>query len=227
MRIVFVGAGDLTLETALLLIRRGHEVVIIEADRQKIDDLSEQMDCSFLHGDGSKPHILDEAGPEHTDFLFCLTENDQHNIIAALVGRSLGFRHVVVQIHDEDYLKICAELGLENTITPSKTIGRYLADMVAGIDILELSSLIKGEARCMMVEIDKKTRGKVKEIDLPEGARVICLYRDGKFLLPDPETGLEIDDEVIILTHSKNLSELMERFHPKQNRGNHKNDEEE
>ena len=29
MRIVFVGAGDLTLETALLLIRRGHEVVIV------------------------------------------------------------------------------------------------------------------------------------------------------------------------------------------------------
>jgi len=226
MRIVFVGAGDLTVETASLLIERGHEVVIIEADREKTEELSEQMDCSFLHGDGSKPHILDEAGPEHTDFLFCLTENDQHNIIAALVGRSLGFSKVILQIHDEDYLQICRELGLENTITPSKTIARYLADMVAGIDILELSSLIKGEARCMMIQINPETKGKVEEIELPDDARIICLYRDGKFMLPEPDSNLHVDDEVIILTHSKNLSELMTRFHPKQSeKNNHEGEE--
>lgn len=212
MRVVFVGAGDLSVETASLLIDRKHEVVIIESKKEKIDELSETLDCSFLHGDGSKPHILNEAGPEHADFLFCLTENDQYNIIAALVGRSLGYNHVVVQIHDAEYLNICHELDLENTITPSKTISRYLADMVSGVDILELSSLIKGEARCLMVRIDKETKGKVKNLELPDEARVICLYRDEKFILADPETILQIDDEAIILSHSKNLAELTERF---------------
>lgn len=214
MRIVFVGAGDLTVETATLLIDRKHEVVIIESDKDKIDNLSESLDCSFLHGDGSKPHILKEAGPEHADFLFCLTENDQYNIIAALVGRSLGYGHVIVQIHDDDYLKICQELKLEHTITPSKTIGRYLADIVSGVDILELSSLIKGEARCLMVKIDKQTKGSVEDLDLPDEARVICLYRDEEFQLADPETALRIDDEAIILTHSRHLADLTKRFHP-------------
>ena len=216
MRIVFLGAGDLTLETASLLIERQHEVVIIEEDREKIEELDEQLDCSFLHGDGSKPQILEEAGPDHADYLFCLTENDQYNIIAALVGRSLGYSQVVLQIHDADYLNICRELKLENAITPSKTIGRYLADMVAGIDILELSSLIKGEARCLMVKIDKKTKGKVCDLDLPEEARVICFYRDDDFLLADQDTTLQSDDEVIILTHSQHLGQLTERFHPEQ-----------
>ncbi len=214
MRVVFVGAGDLTVETAFLLIDRSHEVVIIESDKEKIDHLSESMDCSFLHGDGSRPHILNEAGPEHADFLFCLTENDQYNIIAALVGRSLGYSHVVVQIHDADYLNICRELDLQNTITPSKTIGRYLADMVSGVDILELSSLIKGEARCLMIKIDQETKGPVKTLDLPEEARIICIYRDDQFMLADPETTLQKDDEAIILTHSKHLGDLTKRFHP-------------
>ena len=216
MRIVFLGAGDLTLETASLLIERQHEVVIIEEDREKIEELDEQLDCSFLHGDGSKPQILEEAGPDHADYLFCLTENDQYNIIAALVGRSLGYSQVVLQIHDADYLNICRELKLENAITPSKTIGRYLADMVAGIDILELSSLIKGEARCLMVKIDKKTKGKVCDLDLPEEARVICFYRDDDFLLADQDTTLQSDDEVIILTHSQHLGQLTKRFSPEQ-----------
>lgn len=214
MRIVFVGAGDLSIETATLLVDRKHEVVIIESDKDKIDELSDLIDCSFLHGDGSKPHILSEAGPEHTDFLFCLTENDQHNIISALVGRSLGYGHVVVQIHDADYLKICQELKLEHTITPSKTIGRYLTDMVSGIDILELSSLIKGEARYLMIKIDKQTKGRVEDLELPDEARVICFYRDEVFHLADPESMMRIDDEAIILTHSRHLADLIKRFKP-------------
>lgn len=214
MRVVFVGAGDLTVETATLLIERKHEIVIIEENEEKIDELSDLLDCSFLHGDGSKPQVLEDAGPEHADILFCLTENDQYNIIAALVGRSLGYSKVVLQIHDADYLNICRELELENSITPSKTIGRYLADMASGIDILELSSLIKGEARCLMVNIDKDTSGQVENLDLPDEARAICFYREGEFKLTSEETKLQVDDEVLILTHSKHLAELTKRFSP-------------
>lgn len=214
MRTVFVGAGELAVETATLLVQRGEEVVIIEADREKIDTLSETLDCSFLQGDGSKPHLLEEVNPAKTDFLFCLTDNDQHNIIAALVGRSLGFDRVVLQIHDADYLPICRELGLDNTIVPSKTIGRYLADMVAGIDILELSSFIKGEARFMLFSIDKPRQGTVGDLDLPEEARVVCRYRDRGFVLADADTDLKPGDEVLVLTHSRHLGELSERFRP-------------
>lgn len=74
MRIVFIGAGELATETAKLLIERDHEIVIIEENEERIKRLSDSLDCSFLHGDGSKPQILEEAGPEHADFLFCLTE---------------------------------------------------------------------------------------------------------------------------------------------------------
>lgn len=112
------------------------------------------------------------------------------------MGRSLGYSKVIVHIHDEDYLKICDELKLEHTITPSKTISRYLADTVSGIDILELSSLIKCEARCMMVQIDKQNRGQVSDLDLPAEARVIGIYRDNHFIHADPETPLRVRDEV-------------------------------
>jgi len=217
MRTVFVGAGEISVETASLLVKRGEEVVIIEADRDKVEALSEVLDCSFLEGDGSKPQILEEVNPEKTDFLFCLTDNDQHNIIAALVGRSLGFDHVVVQIHNTDYLQICRELGLDNTIVPARTIGRYLADMVAGVDILELSSFIKGEARFMLFRIDKRTSREVGDLELPEGARVVCRYRDKEFALADAQTRLKSGDEVLILTHSDNLGELAEKFRPENN----------
>ena len=73
MRAVFIGAGSLALMTTQLLLKRNHEVVIIEQEKSQIETLTVNMDCGFLHGDGSKPAILKEAGPSNTDILFCLT----------------------------------------------------------------------------------------------------------------------------------------------------------
>jgi trk system potassium uptake protein len=216
MRIAFVGAGEVTVRTAELLIQRGHEVVIIEKDRKRIDDLSDALDCSFLHGDGSNPAILREVGPEQSDVLFCLTDSDQANLISSLVGRSLGFKRVIPSIQDPEFEVICRELDLQNTIVPSLTISRYLADMVEGVDILELSTVIKGDARFFTFTVDKEKGKSLADLDLPKNARIICYYRDGQFTLADQDTTLRKGDETVILAHSDVIADLRERWNPKQ-----------
>ncbi|MFW5791370.1 MAG: potassium channel family protein [Desulfohalobiaceae bacterium] len=216
MRIVFVGAGEVTEATAGLLIGKGHEVIIIEADKDRIDALSENLDCSFLHGDGSKPAILKEVGPGQTDVLFCLTGVDQANLIAGLVGRSLGFNRIIISIEDQEFEVICRELDLENIIVPSRTISRYLADMAMGQDILELSTVIKGEGRFFTFTMGPEDAGKVSELDIPEDARVVCFYREGAFHLVKDDPSLRQGDEVVLLTTSDNIETLRERWVPKQ-----------
>jgi trk system potassium uptake protein TrkA len=217
MRIALVGAGEMTLRTAELLIAKGHQVIIIEKSPDKIDEISEDFDCSFLQGDGSKPPILREVGPEQTDALFCLTNSDQANLIASLVGRSLGFKRVITRIQDPEFELICRELGLEDTIIPSRTIGRYLADMVEGLDILELSTVIRGEARFYTFTARKEDAKAISDLALPENAKVVCLYRGDQFILADQKTKLREKDEVVILTHSENLPSLRDRWEPKNN----------
>ncbi|MGP1677461.1 MAG: potassium channel family protein [Burkholderiales bacterium] len=212
MRAVFVGASSLSVMSARLLVKRGHEVVIIEREKEAIDALSPELDCGFLHGDGAKPGVLREADPEHTDFLFCLTGSDQANIIASLVGRSLGFGKVVTKIDDPEFEHICLELGLHSTIIPSRTIGRYLADMFEGHDPLEISAMIRGEARVFSFVAQDADAGPVADIGLPQASRVVCAYRNDKFLLPDPETALRAGDEVIVIAERKQIAALEERF---------------
>lgn len=214
MRMVFVGANELAVETAKILIQRDHEVVIIESDRGVIEELSEVLDCAFLHGDGTRPHILREANPKQTDMLFCLTYHDQTNIIASLVGRSLGFKRVITALEDSELEAICLELGLADTIIPSATISRYLADMATGIDILELSTAIKGEARCFSFVLESKEVRTVADLELPAGAKTICYYREEQFHLADEESTLQQGDDIVILTHSENLRTLRERWQP-------------
>lgn len=212
MRVVFVGAGEMSLKTANLLIERGHEVVIIESDPEIIDEYSEIMDCSFLQGDATKPDILNETGPEHTHALFCLSDYDQSNIIASLVGRSLGFKKVVTRIENEAYDPVCRELGLSDVVVPSSTIGRYLADMTEGRGVFEMSSSIKHEARLFSFVAGKQDAVNISELGLPERSKVICYYRSEEFQLAREDEKLKAGDEVIVLTHSKNLPELRERW---------------
>lgn len=215
MRIAFVGAGDLSVMTAKTLIERGNEVIIIERDKGRVDELSDKLDCGFINGDGSKPAILKEAGPENTDMLFCLTGNDQVNIIASLVGRSMGFSRVVTKIGDTELEHICTELGLTDTIIPTRTISRFLADMAAGRDIFEISTMLRGEARVFSFVAREEQGVKISELDLPKAARIICFYRDDEFHLGGGEEKLQKGDEVVVLTRSDSLEELRERFAPK------------
>ena len=212
MRIVFVGATSLAIAAARILTERRHEVVIIDTDREKLDALGESLDVGLLHGDGPRPDLLREADPGGTDCLFCLTESDQSNLIASLVGRSLGFRRVVTRIEDAEFEHIALELGLEDTVVPARTIGRHLADMVERSDALELSAAIKGDARVFVFVAREDDAGSVEGLRLPELARATHLYRGGRFFLIGPDTKIATGDEVVVITDAKNVEALHERW---------------
>ena len=216
MRIVFSGASPTAIMATKHLIKQGHDIVIIELDKEKIDKLSDELDCSFLHGDAGRPAILSQVDPKSCDYLFCLTDNDQANIITSLLGRSMGFQKIITSVEDEDLGSLCEELGLEDTIIPARTISRHLNNIVEGLDNVELSTLLRGNARFFSFVAAKSEKGPISELDMPDGARAIYYYRDDKFYFVDEDTKVNEGDEIVILTDSKHLSELNERWNPKE-----------
>jgi len=212
MKAILIGASPIAIKTAKFLLRRNHEVIIIESDKEKIDKLSNELDCGFLHGDGSKPSLLRETNPEEEDVLYCLTSYDQTNIIASLIGRSLGFAKIVTKIEDPSYEHICIELGLDATIVPSRTIGRQLADMFEGRDPFELSSVFRYDASTFSFVAQEKHVGAISDFGLPKASRIMCIYRNEQLMIPEENEQIELDDEVIIITHRKNLEALHEKL---------------
>lgn len=213
MRFVFIGSGTLAVLTGRMLAERRHEVVIIERDPATIERLHDELDVGFIQGDGTRPAILREADPEATDLLFCLTHDDQANIIASLVARSLGYERVVTKIEDPDLEHICAELGLADSLVPMHTVGRYLADMAEGQDIIALSNILRGETRVLSFTVDETLAVPIGDLALPDTARAICVYRRGDELrFADRDMRLEIGDEVVLLTRARSLKALRQRF---------------
>lgn len=214
MRVAFVGASSIAVATARALSRRGHDIVVVDRDREKLDQIAQDLDGGFLHGDGTRPAVLREIDPKHTDVLLCLTSSDQVNLIASLVGRSLGFGRVVTRIDEGDFEHIAIELGLEDTVIPSRTISRFLVDMVEGRDILELSAALKGDATFFVFVAGENDEEPVEALALPEKARVTHFYRDGELHLAEAGVRLAKGDEVVVVTHREHLDALKERWGP-------------
>ena len=129
MRYVFAGAGHVAELTAKKLQEDGAEIVIIDHQRERIDELSKDLDVSFLEGDVTKPEVLDEADPNRTDILFCLTDCDQSNILCAVAGRALGYKRIIPSIANPKLAVLCRELDFDEFITPALAVANQLAEL--------------------------------------------------------------------------------------------------
>ncbi|MEZ4334758.1 MAG: TrkA family potassium uptake protein [Myxococcota bacterium] len=210
-RVTFVGASPLALQAVKSLGERGHDVVLIEVDPEVVERLSDELDCGLVTGDGSRPAVLQEIGPRQTDFLFCVSDRDETNILAALVGRSLGFGRVVPKVEDPDLEPLCNELGLDDVIVPDREVAYQLTDLVEGRESPALSTVVRSGLRFFGFRVATDVPSP-KALDLPAGARPIARTRGERSILIDDETELQAGDHVVVIVEEDVLDSLRERF---------------
>lgn len=212
MRVAFVGAGSLSVMAARRLAELGHDVVLVDHDPERIEELAEVLDCGLIRGDGSHPGILQEIGPEETDFLFCLSDSDETNVLGALVGRSLGFGKAIPMVEDPELEPICTELGLDQVLVPDRTGSERICDLVEGRDRPQISAVVRAGLRFFAFLLRDGDGRDVDALGLPEDARVIAYSRGEHSALVKPDTRFEEGDEILVLAAEERLEELQERW---------------
>ncbi|MHC4990873.1 MAG: Trk system potassium transporter TrkA [Planctomycetota bacterium] len=100
MRIIIVGAGEVGIHIASSLVREGHDLVVIERDREKVARLQSGMDVLAVAGDGCDPTILKAHRVGDADLFFAVSNNDAVNLLSALTARAYGTERVVVRVGD-------------------------------------------------------------------------------------------------------------------------------
>ena len=213
MRIVIVGASRFGIATAEQLGEAGHEVVLVDADGEKLERLAETLDCGMLEGDGSLPSVQRDAYGDGADALLALTNVDDVNILAALVGRSVGFPRVVPQIVRRQLLAVCEELGLENLITPHATVARAIVRSLeeGRSSALDLRTHSGFDVLGYRVGADQDGCT-VGELKLPAGARAIAVTREEENILLTETTQLAEGDTLIAAVSADAQEEMAARF---------------
>jgi len=116
VHVVIVGGGLVGSSFAEKLAGDGHDVVLVEQDRELVAELNDRLDVQTIVGNGATVPVLLEAGIEQCDLLFASTDSDEANMVVALVGSALfKVSKVVARLrdpgHEESFRRIGSEMA--------------------------------------------------------------------------------------------------------------------
>ena len=213
MRVVILGASRFGTAIADTLIEAGHEVVVIDQDRERLEALAERLDCGMLSGDGTMPSTLREVWRDENDVCVAVTNASEDNILACLVARSVGFGRVIPQIVNSELMRVCEELELTDAINPHATVAQDVADALEDRTELDHETALTNQLALKRVHVPERLAGTVLgDLELPQDARCVALIRDEDECLADAELSLEAGDHILVVTPRGAINDLGKVF---------------
>ncbi|MEJ2630211.1 MAG: Trk system potassium transporter TrkA [Acidihalobacter sp.] len=217
-RIVIAGGGNIGKRVAERLEPR-YQVKIIEHDRDRARELSETLDRAIvLRGDAADEELLIEESIDATDVFCALTNDDEANILSAMLAKRLGARKVMALINRPSYVDLVESGIIDIAISPQQvTIGALLAHVRRG-DVVAVHSLRRGAAEAIeaVAHGDPRTSRvvgrRVGEIKLPKGATIGCVVRGDEVIMARSDTAIEAEDHVILFLVDKSRIAEVERL---------------
>lgn len=220
-RIMIVGGGLVGAGLAKAL-ERTHRVKLVEAKAERAEYLSASLEHTLvLHGDASDQQMLSEEHIEDIDVFVAVTNDDEANIMSAMLAKRMGAKKTMVLIQRSAYVDLVQGGDIDIAISPQNaTISALLRHIRKG-DIVNVYSLRKGAAEAIeaIAHGDEKTSkviGKsINEIKLPPGATIGAIVRGGKTIIAQSETVIRADDHVVMfLVDKKYVSDVEKLFQP-------------
>ncbi|MCQ1535884.1 TrkA family potassium uptake protein [Methanosarcina sp. KYL-1] len=213
MRLVIVGASSLGMHLTRNQIRQGNEVVLIERDEEVARELAEELDCTVINAEGTRPDILEKAGIGTADAVVACTNHDQDNILIGLIAREARIEKVIIKTDDEKFMQVAKKLGFTYLINPPHISSTIIADALREVDTIQLSNLVRADVRFISFLAGDKHKGRrISELPLPEKTECIGLYRKNDFILASEGPKLEEGDELIIITRSEHINRIYEKL---------------
>jgi trk system potassium uptake protein len=217
MRVFIVGAGEVGFNTAVMLSREGHDVVVVEQNEALAERATEHLDALVLHGNGASPKLLSEARIKNADLLVAATSSDEVNIITCLAGKAQGVPRTVARIHNPDYYDSDQPLtqkmlGIDFVIHTEEMAASEIKEalLVPGAVDVETFAEDRIEVAEVILEESSEIVGQpVKEVRLPSGSLIVGVVRRGEALVPRGDTVLEARDHVFLIGERQRISEVV------------------
>jgi trk system potassium uptake protein TrkA len=213
MYVLIAGGGKVGSNLARTLIRKGHEVTLIEQRPAKFDMLEAEFEHQVHKGDATELYVLERAGIRRPpDIVVAATGDDEDNIIICQLARErYGVENVIARVNDPRNQSYFDLLGIQPTVSPTRSIMALIEHEVPAHGLIQLLELKKENLEIVEVTVDDKSNcaGKtIRQVQLPPGSRVISVVRDGKASIPDEMMMLEPGDSVLAILEPGKEDEL-------------------
>lgn len=219
-RIMLVGGGNIGKRLAKTLEQDKYSIKLIDHNPERTRAVAEELHhTTVLLGDAANEDLLLQESIEDTDVFCALTNDDEANILSAMLAKQLGARKVMSLINRGAYVDLVQSVGnIDIAISPQQaTIGSLLAHVRRG-DVVAVHSLRRGAAEAIeaVAHGDRSTSRVVgrtiEDIDLPNGATIGAIVRGDEVIVAHHDTLIEANDHLIIFVVDKKQIPAVEKL---------------
>jgi len=162
----------------------GNDIVIIENDKEKVDILTQSVDALVIQGNATRMDILEQAGFDDADAVIALTDNDETNLLVAMLATKKG-KKVVARVNEQSHVDMFKNAGIKSPVIPEKKAAEVIARKISekSVDIRHVIIVGGGtlgialannlpEQIAILIEIDDKVCDSARK-ETGEGTLVV------------------------------------------------------
>jgi trk system potassium uptake protein TrkA len=201
--VVIAGAGKVGQNLARELIERGNEVTVLENNRRRYLSVEEELEHAIQYGDATEMWVLERAGIARADLVVAVTGDDEDNILICQMAKERYLcSRIIARVNNPRNLQHFQLLGIQPAVSATDLILRLIEHEVPQYGLVHLLDLRDEQLEIIEIEVSERAPAAAKrvvDIDVPEGALIISVLRDGRGFVPKAETVIEAGDEVLLV----------------------------
>lgn len=216
MYMIVAGGGKVGFYLARELIDQSHEVLVIELDARRAEQITNELGNVVMRGNADEASTLAEAGAARADVVLALTGDDEDNLVICQVAkRRFNVPRAIARINNPKNEAIFRLLGIDATVSSTDVILGIIEQEIPKVTLVPLLRLRYADVELVEAVLtpDSTVVGRpLREVELPPESNIAVVIRDGSPIFPTGSTSLQAGDHVLALTRSAHEGELKRAF---------------
>ena len=213
MYVIVVGGGQVGYYLTKSLLSEGHEVVLIEKERHRAEDLADELGESVaVRGDGCEASFLNEIGTQRADVFVAVTGDDEDNLVSCQMAKAkFSVARTIARANNPKNRTIFERLGIDVAVSATNIILSLIEQEIPHHAMINLIHLKQAGMEIVEVEIPASSPivGKpLRAAGLDRDMHISAILHGDETITPTAETTVSSGDIVYALIRESKENEF-------------------
>ncbi|MDJ0973926.1 MAG: Trk system potassium transporter TrkA [Planctomycetota bacterium] len=212
-RATVIGGGIVGVAVASGLIEAGWDVVVIEVDHARCQEIAGQLKALVLNGDGTDLDLLEEERIGDSSVLVAVTSNDEKNLLVSLLAKHLGVPRIVTRANTSANEILFERIGID---VVRSARGAALRSVISEVDTSRavlLAELEHGDAEVLEIEVpDEFPEVPIINLKADFFAIIGAILRGQRVIIPRGRDVVRGGDKLIVFCRKEGDEAVREFF---------------
>lgn len=158
MNIVIAGAGAVGTHLAKMLSRQEHNIMLIDTNQDKLEDLESQIDILSIVGSCTSIGALKDAEVGKCDLYIAVNPQEDQNINSAILAKKLGAKRTIARVNNSEYLEIenaeyLRSIGIDSLIYPERLAAEEIVASLKQIGSRQMHEFSDGRLQLLGIKL--------------------------------------------------------------------------